>query len=216
MSAFSVTPVSNIPPPNAEEFPNFIQFQQGGENLGGPDADTLNFGAGLTATRGVGENSNVVTVVGGGSASVAVGVIDLVNSAEDGLFDDTPFPSSWDVSVPLGNDAYSFEDQSTTLTFAESGVYRVTATCALTAQIEGFAWPSGESHYGSVVGDSSSQHYRSSTEVDYQAREAIWTDQHVVQVETAPMEVTVQLYAGSSGDSVGRCSMTLVVERLGD
>jgi len=66
---FGISPAGNFPPPASTDFPQFIQFQNGGEDLGGPDADTLNFSTGLTATRGTGESSNVVTVTaeGGGN-----------------------------------------------------------------------------------------------------------------------------------------------------
>lgn len=62
---FSVTPTQGFVPPEDEGFPNFIQFQQDGVDLGGPDADTVNFINGLSATRGTGENENVVTVTTG-------------------------------------------------------------------------------------------------------------------------------------------------------
>lgn len=65
---FSLTPSGNFPPPAADGFPQFIQFQFNGVNLGGPDADTVNFVAGgsgqpFSVTRGVGEDANVITVV---------------------------------------------------------------------------------------------------------------------------------------------------------
>jgi hypothetical protein len=42
--------------------PQFIQFQFNGVNLGGPDADTVNFvGASFTVTRG-GVDGNTITV----------------------------------------------------------------------------------------------------------------------------------------------------------
>jgi len=62
MTAFSVSPVQGFAQQTGDGAPSFIQFQDDGVNLGGPDADTLNFGAGLTATRGVGEFENVVQV----------------------------------------------------------------------------------------------------------------------------------------------------------
>ena len=67
MPAFSVSPITDIPAPQAEAFPDFIQFQADGENLGTADADTLNFATGLTATRGTGENVNRVTVAADGA-----------------------------------------------------------------------------------------------------------------------------------------------------
>lgn len=62
MPAFGLTPVTGFPPDTPDEFPNFIQFQNAGEDLGLADADTVNFRRGMRATRGTGENANVVTV----------------------------------------------------------------------------------------------------------------------------------------------------------
>lgn len=62
MSTFSISPVGGFPPAEPTDFPEFIQFQAEGENLGGPDADTVNFTGGAVATRGVGEDAGVVTV----------------------------------------------------------------------------------------------------------------------------------------------------------
>jgi len=214
---FSIIPQTDIPPPNAEAFPNFMQLQDQGTDLGLPDADTINFSNGLQATRGTGENSNVVTVVAEGAAGASVGVIDLTSDVEDGFFDDSPFPSVWTAEVLVANDAWSFDGDTTTLTFADTGVYRVIATCSLTGQIEGFAWPVGESHYGSTINGVASQHYRTN-EADL-AHTARWTDQMVIQVDEVPFGVGVQLYAlavSDTGTAVGRCSMSLVVERLGD
>ncbi len=61
--AFGLTPAgSGFPPQAADAFPNYIQFQDGGVDLGAADADTVNFRRGFIATRGDGENSGVVTV----------------------------------------------------------------------------------------------------------------------------------------------------------
>jgi hypothetical protein len=218
MSAFSITPATDVPPPAADAFPNFLTFQNQGTDLGLPDADTLNFSTGLTATRGVGENSNVVTVTGAGAAAATSGVIALTSDVEgDGAFDDTPFPSVWTATVLVANDSWTFDGDTTTLTFAETGVYRVIATCSATAQIEGFAWPDGETHYGSTIDGVESQHYR--TKVADTAHTPRWTDQVVIQVDTAPQDAVTQLYALSVDDTgtiIGRCSMTLTIERLGD
>jgi hypothetical protein len=59
--SFGITPVSGTVPATSETFPDFIQFQANGENLGAADAATVNF-VGGTATRGTGESSGVVTV----------------------------------------------------------------------------------------------------------------------------------------------------------
>lgn len=66
MATFGLAPMLGaFPPPASEEFPNFIQFRAGGVDLGGRDADTVDF-IGGRATRGTGDNSGVVTVVLGG------------------------------------------------------------------------------------------------------------------------------------------------------
>jgi hypothetical protein len=65
MSAFSVTPVGPFPTANDQGFPQFMQWQQNGVNLGGPDVETVNVAAGLAATRGVGEQEKTVTITAG-------------------------------------------------------------------------------------------------------------------------------------------------------
>lgn len=67
---FAITPSSGFPTAGTDDFPNFIQFQFNGVNLGGPDADTVNFvGTGFTAVRGgSGVDPNTVTVTLGGGA----------------------------------------------------------------------------------------------------------------------------------------------------
>lgn len=65
MSTFGITAASQgLAPTEPERMPQFIQFQWNGVNLGGPDADTVNFvGAGFTVTRGgVGVDDDTVTV----------------------------------------------------------------------------------------------------------------------------------------------------------
>jgi hypothetical protein len=61
---FGVTPVTGFTPELTEDFPNYIQFQWNGVNLGGPDADTINFvGAGFTLVRGgSGVDDNTITI----------------------------------------------------------------------------------------------------------------------------------------------------------
>jgi len=60
---FGITPVGPVFPEQTDEgFPQFIQWQLDGENLGDTSADTVNVTGALTATRGVGENENVITL----------------------------------------------------------------------------------------------------------------------------------------------------------
>lgn len=72
MTGFSVSPVGVFPAVADDGFPEFIQWLLNGTPLGGPDAQVINLTTNLTATRGVGENANVITIAaeggsGGGS-----------------------------------------------------------------------------------------------------------------------------------------------------
>lgn len=45
------------------QMPQYIQWRYNGVDLGGPDADTVDFvGAGLLVTRGTGADANKITV----------------------------------------------------------------------------------------------------------------------------------------------------------
>lgn len=61
---FSMTPVTGFPPTTPDEFPQGLQFQYDGTNVGGRDIDTVNFvpGDGLSVTVGEGENANILTI----------------------------------------------------------------------------------------------------------------------------------------------------------
>ena len=75
MTGFSVTPVAAFPPAEDEGFPQFLQWTTQGYNLGGPDADTIDIGAGLGATRGAGESANVITLTSEGILIAVDGVV---------------------------------------------------------------------------------------------------------------------------------------------
>lgn len=60
---WGISPVE-FPPPSSDDFPDFLQWQFEGENLGGADVDTVNVTDGLAATRGVGEDANILTLSG--------------------------------------------------------------------------------------------------------------------------------------------------------
>lgn len=68
--SFGITPVSNWPPPASDDFPQYLQFQANGVDMGGADADTLDFRGAVSATRGEGENANRVTVTFGATTWV--------------------------------------------------------------------------------------------------------------------------------------------------
>lgn len=62
MSGFAVTPVAAFATQDDQGFPDFLQWQNQGADLGSSDADTVNVAEGLIATRGTGEDANVITL----------------------------------------------------------------------------------------------------------------------------------------------------------
>jgi len=72
MPGFSVTPVGPFPPVNPEDFPDFLQWQWEGDDVGSTAVDTVNFtGSGIASMSvGTGENTNVleIEIEGGGGA----------------------------------------------------------------------------------------------------------------------------------------------------
>lgn len=72
MPTFAIAPVS-VSQAESGDFPDYLQFQKDGVDLGGPTVDTVNIANGITATRGVGEDANVLTLsVDGVGGSIAV------------------------------------------------------------------------------------------------------------------------------------------------
>ena len=64
MATFGMTPVSGFPPVTPDSFPQGLQFQLEGEDVGDRTVDTVNFVAGdaLAMTVGAGENANILTI----------------------------------------------------------------------------------------------------------------------------------------------------------
>ena len=60
--SFGITPATGFPPQASDEFPNYLQWQVDGTNLGGPTIDTVDLVGDLSATRGTGENANKLTI----------------------------------------------------------------------------------------------------------------------------------------------------------
>ena len=62
MPGFSVTPVGPFPPVNPEDFPDFLQWQWAGDDIGSTAVDTVNLVGAVSVTIGTGENENVLTI----------------------------------------------------------------------------------------------------------------------------------------------------------
>ncbi len=97
MPGFSVSPVGPFPTSTDDGFPNFLQWQDEGVNLGGPDAEVVNIvGDAITATRGTGENVKVVTLTVDG---VSLSLQFQVNGTDLGGPDATTLNFSGDLVV---------------------------------------------------------------------------------------------------------------------
>lgn len=148
---FGMTPVGGFPPASADDFPNYIQFQEDGVNLGGPDADTVNFTGNVSATRGEGENANIITVEipvegsGGSSPSTPPQVLAVVLSATSGPTFADPPETPWDTwaSTVLVESTQASWDNTTGITFAEEGMYEVHASVYTQSTFEG-GYPAGD------------------------------------------------------------------------
>lgn len=143
-----MTPVT----PGGSEFtgtdvPSFIQIQADGTNLGEPTVSTLNFGTGMTATRGTGGNANKVTVEA--TASPGGGADELLVSSISGISTfDGSVPSSYTGSQTLKASAdVSWNQAFATLIFTKAGLYAITVMVRLTATGED-VFPTGYVWYG--------------------------------------------------------------------
>jgi len=140
VTTFSITPVSGFPLPTSDEFPNFIQFQSAGVDLGDNAADTVDFADGLTATRGTGENANVVTVSAESTSTPlslrlsAVGAILANPGVQPNTWVTTAETSSTDVVWNGATGELTFEPGVYEL--ALSAVYRFTAADVPPATLE--------------------------------------------------------------------------------
>lgn len=216
--SFSITPATGFPPPEAQEFPNYIQFRSEGANLGGPDADVVNFvGAGVTATRGEGENANVVTVeidassptTGGGSAVVdetPTLVLSLSGNAS-GLFDNTDFSNWTGEELKTSSEAH-WDSGAGAISFDVLGFYRVSVNGRIDS--DAGSWPTDTTSttiYGSTlqdsVGSTRSVHSRfaNGDHFDNSAGFVRFTDEYIIEVTTAGHTDVPKLYADRYSDT---------------
>lgn len=199
MSAFSITPVTNMPAQTAGEFPQYLQFQADGANLGGRDADTLNFGSGLTATRGVGVNANVVSVTAAGDGGGNPSAVFQLAGATTGTFNGTRF-DDWSPATPVLAASYvAWDDAEQGLRFSDGGIYAVTIECNVAAKSSGSStsFPRDDILYGSqmpeAVGNDQTQLGFNSSALGLDARSFIqWTDSYTISVDTGEGPALVQ------------------------
>jgi hypothetical protein len=147
MPAFAITALGGFPPPTSEDFPQFIQWQSAGTNLGLPDVDTINVSTGMTATRGTGENANTVTLTasgGGGSAQV---LLQQMTATSLTPMDGTN-ALTWTVNYNYveSTDA-TWDADTSTLTLVEPGTYEIKISARMVYQ-SGSTWDADWIRYG--------------------------------------------------------------------
>lgn len=135
--SFGFNPAGNGFPSQAPEgFPNYIQFQADGVDLGLPDVDTVDFVYPLVATRGAGENANVVTVTSASNPSTpAAGSTPVMAFTLAGSGSGSGVSSWTYTSLVADASVGSFNDTSDEITFADAGVYEVRVASRLTLNI---------------------------------------------------------------------------------
>lgn len=209
--AFGLTPAgAGFPPQAPDEFPNFIQFQSNGTDLGLPNVDVVDFSDGLVATRGTGENANKVTVSAGtnpsgGAAAAEELVVSLVGSAS-GTFNGAAF-SNWTGTVLHTSGDAEWNEATNAIDTLQAGLYRVSIQGRVTPGSG--TWPSAQGDFvqygsevspsvGSVPGGSQSQHgVTVSAAAGWQAIGLFvqFSDEYIVNVPELPSSITPAIYA---------------------
>lgn len=126
--AFGLTPAgAGFPPQAPDAFPNYIQFQYEGTDLGGPTVDTVDFQGSVFVSRGDGENANKVTVVVGDNPSTPTPATSLQTMAfKNAGSGGGAGINAWSAtSLVADSTVAAYVDSSNLLTFASAGVYQV-------------------------------------------------------------------------------------------
>jgi hypothetical protein len=226
---FGMYPGTNWPVPTPDGFPNFIQFQEDGVNLGGPDADTLNFTGNVSVTRGEGENANVVTVDVPASSSGATSgssVLAVWLETEDtATFNRDAFTAWNGTTVVAGTDA-EWDNTAKAVSILVPGVYKFEVRGV--AEPDPFStgnWPGNVTLYGTeilVSGGGNTPSMYSRTDGNYSGSVGNdimkWSDVFLIQIDEAGL-VEIGLYAqayDAEQTTPVLFSADLIVTRLGD
>lgn len=219
--SFSMTPVTGFPPVTPDEFPNFIQFQGEGTNLGGADADTVNFtGSGVTATRGEGENAGTVTVEieGGGSGGANPTLIVGLEGLTTGNWENSPDFSDWFGDVKKTSTEAVWSDATQDITVSTTGVYQVTIAGRVTA-VSPNTWPlEDETLFGSVIDTAifpERSKYGRTLPGEFlgysNANSMTWSDSFFVEITDVEQTIVPKLYANKYNDRTDTVSFYALV-----
>jgi hypothetical protein len=231
---FGMTPATNWPVPTPDDFPTFIQFQEDGVNLGGPDADTVNFTGNVSVTRGEGESANVITVdvAAASSGESPSGSTSKLYLYLDGSADETAkfnrdLFTNWVGETLVPSTQAEWNQTAKTIDILEPGYYefRVRAKIDPDPLISG-DWPTEITAYGVAIltddwSDQTTLHTRNENgniAGSSGNNVAQWCDAIVVPIFTAgPAQVAVFAEAYDfRRDTPAWFSCEVVVERVGD
>lgn len=209
---FGMTPATNWPVPTPDDFPTFIQFQSAGVDLGGPDADTVNFSTGLTATRGEGESANIITVVSSEGGGGATAVFSL-EGASVGSFNAAKFGDWSPATVVLANDIATWDDAGKALKIAAAGTYAVKVECKVSSTVGGgsSSFPRDDIIYGGEVDhaviSSATQLGFNSSALGLDSRTYVqWVEDFTVQTSASDVLVQPRIYCKCYNSNDGKDS----------
>jgi hypothetical protein len=213
-------------PPTGKSFPDFLQFQKDGQNLGGPDVTTVNFtGPGVQATRGTGENAGVLTVqvAGGGGPGPAPGGAPyarfLLSPVSPPAMDGSEF-SSWDCYEEYPSDDVVWSNAAGSAVVTRNGLYRVDVRILVESSLE---WPAAAMRYGAqFLGHvTPTSYYRPADDLSDPMWPALgWSETAYLDLsigndnEYIPFSVSV--YAEGSTESTYVAWVDMVVTRVAD
>jgi hypothetical protein len=212
--AFGLTPAgSGFPPQAPDAFPNYIQFQYDGTDLGGPTVDTVDFQGSVFVSRGDGENANKITVVVGGNPSTPATGPQTMAFKNAGSGGGTGI-NAWS-ATPLVADASvaAYVDSTNLLTFASAGVYQVTVTTRATV---GTLSPVHRITLSSPVGSipdewtAGANHYVDNTGGQTQFS---FTDMFVLNMQAGDLQRSFQVTTDNAEESLS-VSLSIVITKL--
>jgi len=224
--SFGITPAAGFPPQASDEFPNYLQWQLDGVNLGAADIDTVDLTGDLSATRGTGENANKLTIAVASNPSAAAAaaaeelVISLVGAAS-GAFGGVSF-SNWTGTVLRASADATWNEASNLVNLVQTGLYEVSIQGKVSPDSN--TWPAAVDNftqYGSNVGILEgaagglylSQYGMTVPAIAWQATGlfAQFSDKYIVNAAALPATITPALYANAYGAEADAATFAAVV-----
>ena len=213
MPAFAITAVGGFPPPTAEEFPQFLQWQDNGTDLGLPNVDTVNIvGDSASATRGTGANANTVTITVG-----AAGLFLLSSQTQQVSMNGTNL--EWTV-----NDAFlespdaTWEPSTSQLLLVEPGTYEIVMNGRFAMNDPGFQeFPTGLTFYGSNIQGAEdiinfSRYTHTFVADTSDITELSWTDTFITQTLAGGLElVPVGIFVFNQNNQATQCGVAFTI-----